>query len=419
MPKSSSRGADSGLRELPARRIVAAIGDAAARWTDADYPPRVRATAAIVQRTGYTEPVVDYALDRLFGEVTSASLTAAIEGEIGSLRALDGFVARDARPDAFARGIDGVAIVASDTTIGVALPAVVFALCAKCDVDVRDRSDALLAAFADTLTQERPELGAAVRVHAGIAPEHPRWRAALRDAGVVVAFGGDDALRALRSEAAPDARFVGFGHRTSATYVARESLENDAHARSLAAGTAVDALLYDGDGCLSSHVVFVERGGDVSFERFSHLLEEACAAVAVEFPRGSSAPAGAVLAYRDGARFRAAQGTGGVAWGEGGSYLLVIEPPRHEAPPLLARCLAVYGVDGVEEFTDFVASHAVPLEAVAVADPAAFPDIVAAIAASGAARVARIGALQSPLLAAEHGGVGRITPFVRWVTRDA
>jgi hypothetical protein len=75
MRKTSS--ADStALRALPARTIVRAIADAAERWTDADFPPRVRATAAIEERLGYTTPVVDYALDRLFRGITSDALTA-------------------------------------------------------------------------------------------------------------------------------------------------------------------------------------------------------------------------------------------------------------------------------------------------------------------------------------------------------
>ena len=76
MPKTSS-AASAALRALPARAIVRAIADAAERWSDADFPPRVRATAAIEERLGYTMPVVDYALDRLFGGITADALTAA------------------------------------------------------------------------------------------------------------------------------------------------------------------------------------------------------------------------------------------------------------------------------------------------------------------------------------------------------
>jgi hypothetical protein len=71
MPKIFS-AANAALRALPARTIVHALADAAERWSDADFPLRVRASAAIGARLGYTLPVIDYALDRLFGGITAA-----------------------------------------------------------------------------------------------------------------------------------------------------------------------------------------------------------------------------------------------------------------------------------------------------------------------------------------------------------
>src|ERR1700691_12991 len=50
---------------LDATSAIHAIADAAQRWSDADFPPRVRVTAAISRRTTYAIPIVDYALDRL------------------------------------------------------------------------------------------------------------------------------------------------------------------------------------------------------------------------------------------------------------------------------------------------------------------------------------------------------------------
>jgi len=80
------------LDERPVRSIVAAVADAAARWTDADFPPRVRMLPAVCERTGYTLPVVEYACDRLFESLTTARMSTVIARELGSLDVLDGFV---------------------------------------------------------------------------------------------------------------------------------------------------------------------------------------------------------------------------------------------------------------------------------------------------------------------------------------
>ena len=406
----------AGLRALPARAIVAALADAADRWRDADFPPRVRATARIRERTGYTEPVVDAALDRLFGALTRAALTNAICGELGSVDALDGFVARPGRADGYAAPVGRVAIVASDTTIGVALVPAAFALCAKCDVAVRDRGDALCAAFAETLAEERRECGAALATHVAAAHDDAAWLAELRAADAVVAFGGDPALRALRAAAAPQARFIAYGHRTSAGYVAREALATQDGARAVARGAAVDALLYDGDGCLSLHAIFVERGGEIGVARFAQMLSHALDEAAVEFPAAFALPPPRAASYRAGAAFRAAVGDGALFASTGRPHVAVLDPPRDEPPPLLPRTVALYGVDGPAEMLAFVRAHALPLEAVAVAVDRA--DVERAAIESGAVKLAPFGSLQTPRLEDEHGGIGRIAPFVKWIVRS-
>ncbi|MBD5635127.1 MAG: hypothetical protein IAI49_11675, partial [Candidatus Eremiobacteraeota bacterium] len=159
--------------------VVDAVADAARRWCDADFPPRVRATRALVGRTGYTEPVVDFALDALFSEIHAASLRAAIASELGTPDALETFVERAGRPAVRYVAVERVAIVSSESTIGVALPALVFALCAGSHIFVKDRSDGLIAAFARTLAEERPELASRIEV-ADLAASDPALLARLR-----------------------------------------------------------------------------------------------------------------------------------------------------------------------------------------------------------------------------------------------
>jgi len=403
--------------ELAAGRIVAALADAAARWCDADFPPRVRATRTVMERTGYTEPVVDFALDRLFQSIDRSSIEATIVGELGSVAALDGFVARPGRPDVSFRGASRAVIVASDTTIGVAVPALVFALCAKAHVTVKDRDDRLVAAFAQTLVEEEPALAQRVTVEVWVGRDTAQSRARLSEADVVVAYGTDAALGAIRAQLAPHARFVGFGHRTSIGYVAREALCDETAAMSAAHAAALDALLYDGDGCLSLHALFVERGGAIAPPEFASILARGCDQVAVEFPAGASQAPPAVAAYRRAALFRAAVGRGALYDGIVAPHLVAYDAPVDEPPPLLPRTLALYPVEGPQDALAYVRRHALPLEAfVRVAGTR--PDVEAVALQSGASRIALLGRLQTPPLGGEHGGEGRILPFVRAIYRE-
>jgi hypothetical protein len=412
MPKTSS--ADR-LRDVPARAIVAAIADAAGRWCDADFPPRVRATAAIKARLGYTTPVVDFALDRLFESLTEDALIAAIDGDVGDIAALDGPHAQSGRPRSWARGVEHLTIVSSDTTIGVAIVPLAYALCAKCRVTVKDRSDALVAAFAATLVETLPAFAAALDVRAWTGGDAAVEAEALGTADVVVAFGGPDALRAIRAACAPDATFVPYGHRASAGYVTARAIDGDLAA--CTAAIARDALLYDGDGCLSLHLLFLERIDDERTQRFARALADACAATAVEFPPGRRDPArGAqVRAWSTAAAFRAANGCGCTLRAPDGTWTIVLDATLDDVPPFGGGAIPLIVVDGVEDAAATIRAHGIPLQALAI-DPGTPGDEAFALAAAlGAVRVTAFGALQAPPAAGRHGGRPRIAEFVRWI----
>jgi hypothetical protein len=410
MPKTS-------LRALSAAAIIAAIAAAAERWSDADFPPRVRVTRAIETRLGYSTPVVEYALDRLFFALRAGALEAAIGHELGSVAALDGPVERAGRPAGYARGVDRAVIVASDSTIGVALVPAVYALAAKCGVVVKDRSDALVSAFFASLVEERPEFEAAAIAQSWTGGVDPREAELLAAADVVAAFGSDAALRAIRAHLRPDARFIGFGHRASIGYIDTGRIP----ARSRAAlldGIAADALLYDGDGCLSLHALFVggERAAAAAFARE---LAAAFERVSVEFPPGAADPqrAASAAAYRNLGAFRAAAGRGSVYAPAHESATIAFDPPRDAPPPFLPRVLPVFPVGGTAEAIDYIRAHRLPVEALGVGDTLA-PEALHLAVAVGAVRIARLGEMQAPPAGGHHGGAPRIADFVRWIDRE-
>jgi hypothetical protein len=346
--------------------------------------------------------------------VTSESLASVIESELGSLEALDGFVRRPGRPDVFFRGVPRAAIISSETTIGVALPHLLFALCAKAHVDVKDRDDLLLASFMQTVSEERPELATLAHIERWDGEDTARARH-LAKADTVVAFGADSTLRAIRAQLKPEARFEAFGRRMSAGYVARETLASESDALECARAAARDALLYDGSGCLSLHVLFVERGGDIEPATFRKLVARAFEALAIEFP--SPAPEDPQsLAYRRRLEFAQTQDAG-IDFAAGANFLVALDPWAEEPPPLVRRVLPLYSVDGPGEALGFIERHRLPLEGFA-ACPAERADVRDVALRSGASRITRLGRLQAPPLAGNHGAKERVLPFVQAIYRD-
>jgi hypothetical protein len=397
----------------PVRSIVGAIDAAAIRWSAAGFAPRVRARDAVSARTGYSLPTVEYAFDRLFGALRRDAIEAAIADELGCLDVLDDFVARTGRPRARALPLGRVCVIASRTTIGVAIVPAVFALCAKCDVLVKDREDHLVAAFFETLAGELPELR-------DIANARP-WQGdedALDLAGfdAVVAFGSDDTLRRIAARLRFPTRLIAFGSKVSAGYVAREALCDDVAARTMARGAARDLVLYETEGCLSLHALFVESGGAVSAERFAEMLAEAIRSAAAEFApkRDDASSAARVAIARDLATFRG--GARIVHSDPHAGYLAVVDPPLDEPPLFLPRAIGIRRVDRPSQAAQYFERHGIELEALAVAGLR--EDLLELAIRTKAARVVPFGMLQAPPFGGFHGGRARIAEFVRWIADE-
>lgn len=403
------------LRAVPARGIVRAVADAAARWADADFPPRVRLLDRVVERTGYTAPVVEYALDQLFGSLTVDALEATIAGELGSLEVLDDFALRPGRPRAQALPVGSVCVISSRTTIGVAIVPAVFAMCAKCDVLVKDREDGLVRAFFETLGQDLDQIAQAARAQTWEA-ETDAINVGSFDA--IVAFGSDATLARIAASTQGGARFIGFGSRASIGYVAREELRDVMHAKAIAAGAARDLVLYETEGCLSLHALFVERGGSVDPQQFTRLVAQEVERASVEFPPGlrDARASARIASARNLAAFRSAAGSGSVFSDARGSYLTVLDPPESEPPAFLPRAIAVHAVENPGDAITYLARHDIPVEAIAIAGKR--PDLRTLAIEIGAHRIARFGDLQRPPLGGNHGGRSRIADFITWITDE-
>ncbi len=402
------------LRELSAAAIVAAIADAADRWSNADFPPRVRVTRSIEARLRYSEPVVDYALDALFGSLTAGALETAIAGELGSLAALDGPVSRAGGSASYARGVERVVLVSSETTIGVALLPAIYALCAKCAVVVKDRNDALIASFFASLIDERPEFGDAAIARTWTGGDDPDEATLLGAADVVVAFGGDSALRAIRTQLRADTRFIAFGHRASIGFIDVATLPA-ADRLAVLDGIAAATVLYDGEGCLSLHALFV-AGAPSAVAAFVADLATAFERMSIEFPAGErdAQSAASVAAYQQLGAFRAAGGRGTIYAPGRSSATVAFDPPRDLPPPFLPRVLPVFPVTDAADVAAYVQLHRIPVMALGVSDPAA-PAALALAQAAGAVRVSRFERMQHPPIGGHHGGAPRIADYVRWI----
>jgi hypothetical protein len=175
-------------------------------------------------------------------------------------------------------------------------------------------------------------------------------------------------------------------------------------------------LLYDGEGCLSLRVLFIERGAEVSPARFCESLRDAIEGAAREFPAVASVESSAWLATaRDTASLRSDRDQR-IFTDARSSYLVVLDPPLDQPPLLLPRALSVYSVADPREAVTYFERHGIPLEALAVAE--SNTNLGNLAANLGASRMTLFGSLQEPPLGEFHGGRPRIAEFVRWISDE-
>ena len=356
---------------------------------------------------------MEFALDTLFESVTYDALYESIAAELPDIGMLDSFVP-EGSIQRRARPVGRVCILSSRTTIGVAIIPMLFALAAKCDVTVKDREDQLVAAFLETLAQEHPAFAQCARAW--------HWQGEAHDLlgyDAVVAFGDDATLQQIRAACSPTARFLGFGSKASAGYFGRDDVRTDEELRAHAEAAARDLLLYDTQGCMSLHLLFVERGGRYDAQQVAAAMAQACETLAPEFPIGASDPQddARITSLRALAALRSSLGTGALLTAPRADATFIVNPPRDDAPPFASRCLAIFDVDSVADASTYLADRGIALEALAVAgtDPSQLEEF----AAMNVSRICAFGDLQRPPLNEPHGGKPRILDFLQFCIADA
>ncbi len=415
------------------RSIARPLERVARRFLDGGDPVRRAAVAALARSGRFPEPMISHALDHAFGPLTRGGIDRWIASELGSAAALDRLVPRRSGPVRRAHGPPWALHVYAGNVPGIPVWPLYAALLLKSAVLAKtaSREPLLAPSLARAIAEEDPDLGACIAVAWWKGGAGELDRAALGRAPAVLAFGGEEAVAGVARAARPDAIVVLHGPRVSVSCITREALTALRYG-DLALRAARDIALYDQQGCLSPHAIYVERGGRVSPEDFASALGEALATEVSAAEAGSVGHPGAtrdpeaaarVQLYRAQAAFEAAQGERGtrlLGSERATGWTVVAEEGARFEPTPAQRTIRVHAVASLEEACEALRPLARYIEAVALEAPGArHAPATETIAALGIPRVAEVGRLQQPSPLAPHGGVGFLAPFVRWTEVDS
>jgi hypothetical protein len=274
------------------------------------------------------------------------------------------------------------------------------------------------ALFARSLWEICPDLGACVAVGWWKGGETEVEKAAFAHAGAVIAYGSEATIQDIQRRVPPETRFVSYGHKLSFGIIGREVLCSE-QAEHTAQQAAYDVSVFDQQGCVSPHLLFVECGGKVSPREFAELLAEAMAGVHAQLPRGP-------LPLADSTAIRHLRGSYECrALADDRVLLLCSEPGtawtviyEEEAPftvSCLNRTIRVHPVADIAEIPARLSPVQQYLQTAGVALSASRLQAAAeALGRLGVTRLCSLGQMPWPTLSWHHDGRCNLLDLVRW-----
>jgi acyl-CoA reductase-like NAD-dependent aldehyde dehydrogenase len=413
------RRAGAQLAERPVMEIVAVLDAAAARLADGSDPLREEAERLVPAATGYSAAMTRLVLDRMCADWRADRLRRLLRAELTDPAALDRFVPASDGRRTRAYGHRLAFHIFAGNVPGVAVTSLVRSLLVKTPVLAKLASGepVLPVLFARAVASIDATMGDAMALTywPGGAPTPETL--ALRVADLVVVYGGEEVVGAVRGRAGPGQRLVVHGPRFSAGIVPAVALDQDYE--ELADQVARAVACFDQQGCVSPHAIWVEDPDGSRTDAFASAVAGALRMLEEELPRGDITPAEASLIHqeRGAAELRGHAGQPvRVLAGAGTSWTVVVDGDAAFQPSCLNRFVRIHTVPSLGAAVDALRPHGSHLQSVAVAGPEGVrTDLAHELAAAGATRVTTFSRLPWPPPEWHHDGAGPLGELLRWV----
>ncbi|HXN86706.1 MAG TPA: acyl-CoA reductase [Candidatus Binataceae bacterium] len=373
-----------------AMRVADSLGSAFARWRERTLPERRAALARIAASSGWSLGLLDESIDALLAPFTRDALES-FASKITTRHRLGGFI--------MPANVAGAGM----HELVVALISGVSAI-----VKTSNRARGIFHEFAHTLREIDLRVGGMLEVVTFSRERRDLSDLMQRECDFIVALGEDASLASLGGPA----RIFGFGSRVSGALI---SLTAPSNLTSLAAAIALDVTLFEQQGCLSPHHIFVEDTGGGSAREFALVLAGALDSLAAVLTttKLSLHTAASIRRIRERARWREIGGRG-VELHEDAAmvWTVVFDPSARFMLSPGHRCVTVTPIRDPADFELKLAPVKGRLEAFALAaarhSRAIYLDV---LAGAGVTYVCDPGSMQSPPLMWPHGG-GAFLDFV-------
>jgi Acyl-CoA reductase (LuxC) len=245
-----------------------------------------------------------------------------------------------------------------------------------------------------------PELAGKVHIQKNLPRE---W---IAQADAVIVFGHDQTIDEIRRSVGPHQRFIAHGTKVSLAVVFDDpGYESVSHA-------ARDVSLFDQQGCLSPHLIYVRESAALSPQAYAEKLAQEMQLFSKQTPRAelSVAEAAAVEQFRKRYEFHAASDDDVQVW-SGTDWTVIYEKDGRFVVSPLNRVVLVKPLP--LDLYDHLTSVRDHLSAIGI-----WPLLHAhaeEVATLGASRICAIGRMQAPPMTWHQDAMQTLANLVRWV----
>lgn len=404
------------LRERTTADVLAAIDHVARRFLDPGDVLRAEALHWLPEVTGYAPAMCQRILDRMAADWQEAPLRRLLRAELRDPRMLEQFVHH--APGQRVRAVPPrLALhVLSGNVPGVGVTSMIRSLLVRAPALCKSASGepVLPVLFLRALAEFDPGIAAAVAVAYWTGGNTALEQPALEHADVVIHYGSGDAIADLRRRLPPHARLVEHGPRISFAAVAREEVAR----RRTANDAALAVAMFDQQGCVSPHIIYVEEGGALDPTAFAARLADRLDDLRHELPRGriTQEEAARIQQARASAEFRSIAGENVRLWaGDHLAWTVIFDPDPTFTAGCLNRTVWVKPVYDLDQVPGLVRPHAHLLQTAGLAVPGKRrTDLAPRLADAGITRMSTLAHMPWPGPLWHHDGQGPLRELLRF-----
>ncbi|MBD3285670.1 acyl-CoA reductase, partial [candidate division WOR-3 bacterium] len=334
---------------------------------------------------------------------------------------LDEFRSRFAAPGmsrAYGPGL--ITAVFAGNVPGLPIGNIIYALLTKSAILGKSSSAEPLfgSLFARSIEEVNPQLAQCIAMVSWKGGDEEIEKQVFGASDAVIVYGSEHSVNEVRKSVPSDVRLITYGHKLSFGVIGRESLTKKT-VKKTAEKAARDVSVFDQQGCLSPHVFYAEKGGEISPAEFARFLADKMDTLNKILPRSkvSISESSQILQLRGTYELKEAADDGITIYasGEGTDWTVIYERDPEFVPSCLNRVIRVKPVKDVSEVPALIKHIKGYLQTVGAALPKnrllKFADEMGKL---GADRISPLGKMTSPPLFWHHDGRHNLLDLIRW-----